>query len=176
MTDGRRQTADGGRPYRKFLAAVMTACVFAIPLGAQESGIPVGSAAPGAKLESLDGKAVELSQYLGKLPVVMEFWATWCPNCKELEPAMLAVQKKFAGKVQFVGVAVSVNESPELVRRYVEKHGLAGVQFYDRKGTAIDAYDVPATSFVVVINKAGKVVYTGLGGSQDLEGAIRKAL
>ena len=49
------------------------------------------------------------------------------------------------------------------------------MQFYDRKGTAIDAYDAPATSFVVVINKAGKVVYTGLGGTQDnLEAAIRK--
>ena len=176
LIEGRRRTADGGRPYRGFVAALITACLIAIPLRAQESGIPVGSAAPGAKLERLDGKAVELSQYLGKLPVVMEFWATWCPNCKELEPAMLAVQKKFVGKVQFVGVAVSVNESPELVRRYVEKHRLAGVQFYDRKGTAIDAYDVPATSFVVVINKGGKVVYTGLGGSQDLEAAIRKAL
>jgi thiol-disulfide isomerase/thioredoxin len=155
--------------------AVVMACVTGAPLGAQESGIAVGKAAPGAKLETLDGKPAELGQYIGKQPVVMEFWATWCPNCKELEPAMLAVQKKYAGKVQFVGVAVSVNESPELVRRYVDKHGLAGVQFYDRKGTAIDAYDVPATSFVVVISKAGKVVYTGLGGTQNLEAAIAKA-
>jgi len=37
-------------------------------------------------------------------------------------------------------------------------------------------YDVPATSYVVVVNKAGKVVYTGLGGKQDLEAAIKKAL
>jgi thiol-disulfide isomerase/thioredoxin len=173
---GRRQTADGGRRLRAMLGFVSAIALLAMPLHAQESGIATGSAAPGAKLETLDGKVAELSQYIGKGPVVMEFWATWCPNCKELEPAMLAVQKKYAGKVQFVGVAVSVNESPELVRRYVEKHGLAGVQFYDRKGTAIDAYDVPATSFVVVINKAGKVVYTGLGGTQDLDAAIRKAL
>ena len=69
-----------------------------------------------------------------------------------------------------------MNQSPELVRRYVAKHGLAGTQLYDRKGTAIDAYDVPATSFVVIIDKAGKVVYTGLGGKQDLDAAIRKAL
>jgi thiol-disulfide isomerase/thioredoxin len=172
----RRPKMEDRRVRRVWLSALCLVLAVVAPLRAQESGIPVGSAAPGAKLESLDGKAAELSQYFGKLPVVMEFWATWCPNCKELEPAMLAAQKKFAGKVQFVGVAVSVNESPELVRRYVEKHGLAGMQFYDRKGTAIDAYDVPATSFVVVINKAGKVVYTGLGGSQDLEAAIRKAL
>jgi thiol-disulfide isomerase/thioredoxin len=175
-TGGGRRAADGRGIARAVLAATLAGYAFAAPMRAQESGIAVGTAAPGAKLETLDGKTAELSQFIGKQPIVMEFWATWCPNCKELEPAMLAVQKKYAGRVQFVGVAVSVNESPELVRRYVEKHGLAGVQLYDRKGTAIDAYDVAATSFVVVINKAGKVVYTGLGGTQDLEAAIRKGL
>jgi len=162
---------------RCFMAALtVAACALVSPLHAQESGIAVGTAAPNAKLETLDGKQGELAPYIGKGPVVIEFWAVWCPNCKELEPAMLAAQKKYSGKVQFVGVAVSVNESPELVRVYVQKHGLAGVQFYDRKGTAIDAYDAPATSFVVIINKAGKVVYTGLGGTQDLDAAIKKAL
>jgi thiol-disulfide isomerase/thioredoxin len=175
-TEDRRPKTEDGKWQRGWIAALILMCSIGVPIMAQESGIPVGSAAPGAKLETLDGKPAELGQYIGKGPVVMEFWATWCPNCKELEPALLAAQKKYAGKVQFVGVAVSVNESPELVRRYVEKHGLSGVQFYDRKGTAIDAYDVPATSFVVVINKAGKVVYTGLGGTQDLEAAIRRAL
>ena len=146
------------------------------PLQAQEIGIAVGAMAPAAKLETLDGQPADLSQFIGKGPVVIEFWATWCPSCKELEPAMLAAQKKYAGKVQFVGVAVSVNESPELVRRYTQKHGLAGAQFYDRKGIAIDAYDVPATSFVVVVGKNGRVVYSGLGGTQNLDAAIRKAL
>jgi thiol-disulfide isomerase/thioredoxin len=158
-----------------WIVALIVICL-AMPLRAQESGIEVGKAAPGAKLEMLDGKPGDLSAYIGKSPVVMEFWAAWCPNCKELEPAMLAAQKKYAGKVQFVGVAVSVNESPELVRKYVENHKLAGAQFYDRKGVALDAYDVPATSFVVVINKAGKVVYTGLGGTQDLDAAIKKGM
>ena len=167
------------RPLMRFLRLATTAsmlCVIATSLRAQESGIPVGSVAPAAALETLEGKPADLSTYLKKGPVVMEFWATWCGNCKELEPALLAAQKKYAGKVQFVGVSVSVNQSPELVRRYVAKHGLTGAQFYDRKGNAIDAYDVPATSFVVVINKAGKVVYTGLGGKQDLDAAIKKAL
>ena len=158
------------------LKVLLLGLLVVAPLRAQEIGIAVGSVAPAAKLETLDGKPADLSQFIGKGPVVIEFWATWCPSCKELEPAMLAAQKKYAGKVQFVGVAVSVNESPELVRRYTQKHGLAGAQFYDRKGVAIDAYDVPATSFVVVVGKNGKVVYSGLGGKQDLNAAIRKAL
>jgi hypothetical protein len=48
--------------------------------------------------------------------------------------------------------------------------------FYDRRGNAIEAYDVPATSYVVVLNAAGEVVYGGVGGKQDIEGAIAKAL
>jgi thiol-disulfide isomerase/thioredoxin len=162
----------------KRLTTTMLLAVLALaqPLPAQESGIAVGTKAPAAKIETLDGQGADLAQFIGKGPVMIEFWATWCENCKELEPTVLAMQKKYAGKMQFVGVAVSVNQSPELVRRYVAKHGLAGTQLYDRKGAAIDAYEVPATSFVVIIDKAGKVVYTGLGGKQDLDAAVRKAL
>jgi thiol-disulfide isomerase/thioredoxin len=157
-------------------AAALVSLVAASTLSAQESGIAVGSKAPGGLLEALDGKPADLGALVGTGPTVIEFWATWCENCKALEPALLAAQKKYAGRVQFVGVSVSVNQSPELVKRYVTKHGVAGVQLYDRRGVAVDAYDVPATSFVVVINKAGKVVYTGLGGKQDLDAAIKKAL
>jgi thiol-disulfide isomerase/thioredoxin len=106
----------------------------------------------------------------------MEFWATWCPNCQELEPSLLSVLKKYDKQVQFIGVAVSVNQNPARVKAYVDKHGLPGVHVFDTKGNATGAYDVPATSYVVVVNKAGKVVYTGLGGKQDLEAAIKKAL
>jgi thiol-disulfide isomerase/thioredoxin len=154
-----------------------TALVFSAPqaVRAQDLGIEVGSSAPGAKVTTLDGKEADLSQYIGKGVVVMEFWATWCPNCQELEPALLSVLKKY-GQVQFIGVAVSVNQNPTRVKAYVEKHGLPGIQVFDTKGNATGAYDAPATSYVVVVNKAGKLVSTGLGGKQDLEAAIRKAL
>jgi len=143
---------------------------------AQDLGIEIGSTAPAAKVYSLDGKEADLAQYVGKTPVLMEFWATWCPNCKELEPTLLAAAKKYGSQVKFVGVAVSVNQTPERVKAFVAKHGLPGDQYFDTKGNATGAYDVPATSYVVVLDKAGKVVYTGLGGTQDLEGAIRKAV
>lgn len=143
---------------------------------AQDLGISVGSMAPAdAKAETLDGKPADLSAWIGKEPVFIEFWATWCPNCRQLEPQLLALQKQYAGKVRFVGVAVSVNQSPELVKRYIAQRGLHGEQLYDRKGFFTDAYDVPATSYVVVLNAKGVVVYTGLGGKQDLAAAIAKA-
>jgi thiol-disulfide isomerase/thioredoxin len=143
---------------------------------AQDLGIEVGSTAPAAKVHTLDGKESDLSQYVGKTAVVMEFWATWCENCKELEPRLLAAAKKYSAQVKFVGVAVSVNQTPERVKAFVAKHSIPGDQYFDTRGNATGAYDVPATSYVVVLNKAGKVVYTGLGGKQDLDAAIKKAL
>lgn len=143
---------------------------------AQDMGIEVGSKAPAAAVETLDGKPADLSQFIGKTPVLIEFWATWCPNCKELEPHLKEVAAKYAKQVRFVGVSVSVNQSPERVRAYVAKHSMPGDQVFDTKGNATGAYDVPATSYVVVLDRTGKVVYTGLGGDQDLEKAIKKAL
>jgi thiol-disulfide isomerase/thioredoxin len=171
-------TSSDRLPFRGWLAAValVVSAAAAHSARAQDSGIPVGAVAPNAAAETLDGAPADLSAWLGKEPVFIEFWATWCPNCRQLEPQLLALQKQYAGKVRFVGVAVSVNQSPALVKRYVEQHGLHGEQLYDRKGHLTDAYEVPATSYVVVVDARGHVVYTGLGGRQDLAGAIAKAL
>lgn len=139
-------------------------------------GIEVGTAAPDVAVETLDGRAARLGPAIAGKPAVIEFWATWCGNCRELEPRMQAAQRKYAGRVAFVGIAVSVNQSPERVRRYVTEHLTGFTHFYDRRGDAVGDYDVPATSYVVVTDRTGKVVYTGLGGIQDLETAIQQAL
>ena len=146
-------------------------------LQAQETGLAVGTKAPATTLvETLDGKPFDLGQYVGKTPMLIEFWATWCPNCKQLEPAMEAAAKKYAGKIKFVGVAVSVNQSPERVKLYAEKHALPLEVYFDKKGNAADSYDAAATSYIVVIDKSGTVVYTGLGGSQNIDAAVKKGI
>lgn len=161
------------------LAVLALAAAVAAPraLRAQEQiGIPVGAAAPGAVVHTLDGTPVNLSRYIGKTPVLLEFWATWCTNCKALEPQLLSLVKQYSPRVTFIDVAVSVNQSPERVRRYAEKYHYEQHVFYDTDGHAVDAYNVPATSYVVVIDKAGKVVYTGLGADQNLKQALAKVL
>jgi thiol-disulfide isomerase/thioredoxin len=160
------------------MAVTLALAIAPMPARAQDSGIMLGTEAPAVALSTLDGKPANLSQHIGKGPVVMEFWATWCPVCKELEPSMAALTTKYTGKVTFVNVAVSVNQSPALVKRYVTAHKMGGVQYYDTKGDATGEYDVPATSYVVVIDKAGKVIYTGVGADQapKIEAAIRKLI
>jgi thiol-disulfide isomerase/thioredoxin len=144
---------------------------------AQDGGIAVGAKAPSAIVRTLDGRTVDLSGIVGARPTLIEFWATWCPNCKELEPALSAAQTRYAGRVKFVTVAVAINESFDRVRKHVAAHKMpADAIVYDADGNAAAAYDAPATSYVVLLDRKGQVVYTGVGGTQDLDAAIRKAL
>jgi thiol-disulfide isomerase/thioredoxin len=157
-------------------AAIVALALLTPALRAQESGIPVGSTAPAAALETLDGAAADLNALIGTRPLVIQFWATWCSNCRELEPTMVAAHARFKDRVTFVGVAVSVNQSPERVRRYIAEHMQGFTHFYDRRGNAVEAYDVPATSYVVILDAKGTVIYTGLGGRQAIEPAIERAV
>jgi thiol-disulfide isomerase/thioredoxin len=142
---------------------------------AQETGLPIGSTAPNAVVQTLDGKPVNLSSVV-KGPALVEFWATWCENCEALLPTLQKAYATYGKQMNFVGVSVSVNQSPKRVQLHVAKYKVPGVQVYDAKGDATTGWDVPATSYVVVLDRNGKVVYTGLGGDQDLEAAILKGL
>jgi len=116
------------------------AVTLALPpaLRAQDIGLPIGTRAPAVVVADLDGKSVDLGSYVGKQPVLLEFWATWCPLCKELEPALTA----------------------------------AFPVLFDAGGAAVRAYQAPTTSYVVVLDKAGKVTYTGAGAEQDVATAL----
>jgi thiol-disulfide isomerase/thioredoxin len=161
---------------KSFTRSVVAAAIVALGLAPAARAQGTMGLAVGATVHTLDGKPANLSSFIGKGPVVLEFWALWCGNCKELEPQIQSLVKKYAGKVTFVAVAVSVNESPARVQKYVQKYGYAHHVVFDTDGAATDAYAVPATSYVVVVDRAGKIVYTGLGGEQKLEAALQKAL
>jgi thiol-disulfide isomerase/thioredoxin len=162
---------------RSFAVLATLACL-ALPVSAeaQDGGLELGTVAPNAVVQTLDGRTVNLADVIGKGPAVVEFWATWCENCDHLLPALRAAETRYRGRVKFVGVSVSVNQSVRRVKLHVAKYKVPGIQLWDAKGDATGKWDVPATSYIVVLDRTGKVVYTGVGGDQNLDAAIRKAL
>ena len=139
-------------------------------------GIPVGETPPAVTLESLSGDSVALSQWIGKKPVIVEFWATWCPICAELLPRMEAAKQKYGDRAEFLVVAVAVNQSKNTVRRHLEKNPMPFTFLWDGNGAAVRAFQAPSTSYIAVLDASGRVVYTGVGEDQNIEAALQKAL
>jgi peroxiredoxin len=78
--------------------------------------------------------------------------------------------------VTFVSVGVKDNQTPDKQKAYAEAHHLGGEFVFDRDGKAVAAYQAPHTSYLVVIDADGKVVYTGVGVKQNVDDAVAKAL
>lgn len=157
-----------------------TAALAAVVLGlfapsTMSAQLDVGTKAPAAEVSTLEGATANLSSFFGERPVLIEFWATWCPQCKKLEPQMEAAAKKYADRVTFVAVAVSANQTPARVKAYADRHDLPMTFLFDTKGNATGAYDVFATSTIIIVDASGTIVYAGQGGDQDIEAALAKA-
>jgi len=162
------------------VVSVLMAASLAIaqPVSAQddEVGIALGARPPAAQVQDLDGHAVDLGTAIGKKPVLLEFWATWCPRCEALVPKMEAARARYGSQVSFVAIAVAVGQTPAAVKRHLTRHPIPFRVFWDADGNAVRAFQAPATSFVVVLDGEGKVVYTGIGEEQDVEAAVRRVV
>ena len=163
---------------RAVVAAVVFTAIAATPgaLRAQDAGLPLGTVPEAVVLEDLDGNPIDLGDYIGKKPVLVEFWATWCPVCATLQPRIEAAHRRFGDDVAFLIVAVGVNQNPRRIQRHLEQHPMPGLLLWDGQGRAARAFQAPTTSYIVVLDASGRVVYTGTGEDQEIETAVEKAL
>ncbi|MBR5206706.1 MAG: TlpA family protein disulfide reductase [Alistipes sp.] len=138
-----------------------------------------GDIAPDFTVEMLDGSKVTLSELRGKV-VLLSFWATWCPPCRqEMAHMQKGVIDPFAGQ-DLVVLPISRGEKRETVENYLNKMGhtfpvgLDGDQSIYRKY----ASNYIPRSFVV--DKDGKVVYVAVGYDEtigeEINAAIKAAL
>lgn len=159
------------------MLTLVGAAVAPLPTAAAaQIGLPVGSTPEAVVLEDLAGEPVDLGGIMGQKPALFEFWATWCPLCEELEPELAAAHERFGDRVAFIQVAVSVNQSPESIREHRAEHPSPARVLWDTEGRAVRAFKTPSTSYVVILDAAGRVVYTGSGGDQDLTAALAEML
>jgi thiol-disulfide isomerase/thioredoxin len=147
------------------------------PCAAQlEGGPAIGDPAPAVSITDLDGKPFDLGAVIGKRPVLLEFWATWCEPCNALMPSVDAAHARYGQQVDFVGINVSIGETPEGVRAWVAAHQPALQVLYDSAGIGSRSYDIQATSTIIIIGADGRVAYTGVGASQDISGVLGRLL
>ena len=87
----------------------------------KNGGRPSYGRAKDFKLESLNGTVINLKDYRDKI-VLLDFFATWCGPCKAATPEIAKVHKEYKDKV--VIFTIDIGEDAQLVREYVENHGV----------------------------------------------------
>lgn len=143
---------------------------------AQAKGLKIGDQAPTAMAHTLDGAPVDLAQYVGKGPMLIEFWATWCPLCRRMEPKFKALNAQYGKDFTMLFVVVPTNQTPERAKEYVARTGHPGTFVFDADGSVYKTFAAYHTSYILVLDKDGKVLYSADGGDQDIEGAVRQAV
>ena len=139
-----------------------------------------GKPAPPFTLATLDGKKVSLSDYKGR-PVVVNFWATWCPPCKLEMPWFEEFNKQYASQgLVILGLTDDVDSGKEAIAKVARKTGVTyPILLTDgkvQKAYAPEGMDYLPVSFY--IDRKGIVVEQtgGLGGKDEIEAHIKKVI
>ncbi len=162
---------------RRALFFALVAAVAGLAIArSRRSPVALGKPAPAFQLANLSGQTVSLNDYRGKV-VLLNFWATWCPDCREEMPTLEAVYQKLHAK-GFEVVAPSVDDDGrKAVMPFVAKNSPSFTILLSDPKTA-EAYGVRGIPSSFLIGPDGKVVKHYLGGvePQELENDILQQL
>ena len=134
-------------------------------------GVTQGKKMTPFSVMSLDGKSFELG-YQG-YPMVINFWATWCPPCKTEMPELMLFTERNTG-VEFY--AVSIQEDPATIRDFIRQNGIRFTPVIDTTGAAAQKYRVSAIPTTIVVNRHGEIIYrkTGPVTATELENVLKR--
>ena len=163
----------------KKILSLIVAAVFCsgIAVSAQDMSdvVKAGKKAPAFKLPTPEGKMVSLSDYKGKY-VVLDFWASWCPDCRKENPDLVKLHARYAPKgVAFIGISFDTDRDAWL--RGIEGDALRWTQLSTLekwKETAVSKdYGINWIPTFYLINKKGRVVGAFIT-AESLENALEK--
>jgi peroxiredoxin len=153
----------------KFLAATILAIASASGLTTVHYGAPP----PDFMVPTPQG-AEPLSHLRGK-PVVINFWASWCPPCTDELPYFERIQSDYGDRVTLITVS---NEAPGVAETYLHKEHLDLPLIEDPEGKIFKAYKIPPIPDTIVLDASGNVTYVSAGGLSwsELDTAVEHVL
>ncbi|MGA8074270.1 MAG: redoxin family protein [Candidatus Acidiferrales bacterium] len=135
-------------------------------------------AGPAFSVVTLEGRKITASALRGKV-VLLDFWATWCPPCRESVPALVKLHQEFADR-PFQIVGVSADRDEDDWKSFIRSNHMDWAESIDRDREMQALFEVDAFPTYIVLDRSGVIGFrqSGFGGptAQNLERAINRAL
>jgi peroxiredoxin len=149
------------RKTKAWVISIFLLCVYAIQVHA---GVMVGDQAPNFSTTILDGKQVSLQDdYVGKTPVLLVFWATWCPNCQREIPLLNQLYKEIGERLSILAINLGVGgDSIAEVRTYKKEHDMKYPIIFDEESRITKAYEVFGTPTQIIVGVNGTILYRAI--------------
>lgn len=112
-----------------------------------------------------DGEEIKLSDFQGKKPVVVNFWASWCGSCKEEMPYFQEAIQQYGGEVEFLMVNLTdgMRETVEKADKFIKESGYDMDIVYDLELDATNTYFIYSIPRTLFINRDGTLYYDYMG-------------
>jgi len=178
---------------KKFLLAflTLTLTVFIISCGSGDSKDTTSQTAQKPQIDrpvnnpgvvqftayDIDGTLHHSQEWLGKQPVVINFWGTWCPPCRREMPDMVKLYEEYSPKgVEVVGLAVK--DKSENVRRFAAEYKMSWVMLMGEDQVLIDFNAIQGVPTTIFLDRDGREVgrYVGMRSFEDLKKGFESIL
>lgn len=123
-------------------------------------------------IEIYDGETIELKSLVGKKPIYLKFWASWCVSCREQMPHLQHTYQEHNDEVEILSVNIWINETEEMLQDTKEEFGLSVPIAIDRTGKLAQAFELIGTPYHILIDRDGDVVHKGYKADKDLDRKI----
>ena len=159
---------------KSFALAVVCAAAFLSASGAALAEPAIGESAPDVRLPFLDGSTAELGTWLGRQPVYLKIWATWCGTCRKEMPHFKAAYEAYGSDIAFFSVNAGFNDTLPDVRAFNREYDLRLPTVIDHSGDIGQAFGLVATPYHILIDGDGKIVHLGHSADATVDSLLGK--
>ena len=125
---------------------------FTLPQGSAGTRSTVGTGASKSKTST-----ISLGQFVGK-PMMINFWASWCPPCQAETPDLVTAYRQFRNKVQFIGVNATAQDSPQSARAFIKRYAIPYPVGFDSTNAVVNQFEVTGFPTTLFVNAQGLIV------------------
>ena len=148
---------------KKYLVVISFLFVFLLPISTMAISLN-HTIKPFSGQEITSGKSMDMNDIIGEKPVMIIFWASWCPTCKKEVPKINQLVEKYRDMgMAFIGINVGFNDSVKRAQAFMDQTKMQYPVIFDKGGLVSKQFSISGVPTVIVADRKGVVKFKNYG-------------